>query len=241
MVRATRERRVVERAQRLLDELRLAAHLDDERLGDRSQRVRRGDAEGAAVEPGQVLGAAGERHDRMQRERQSAGTRRRRRARRRRTARWCARASWPDRMAPAPTSPSTRPGQCVVGDGQQHELGGGHDRPAGRAPECRAAARRRGDARRRTRRTPRRCGGPPGAAPRPAHCRPGQRRRRPPRGGRGGRSRTRVRGETQSFRSSPRAGGYRTVVRSLRRTVAHRDHLARGDPTRAVRRRWFLS
>ena len=66
VVRAQRQRRVVERPRRLRHPHRLAAHLEHERLGDRAQLVRRGDAEGRAVEPVEVLGASGEGHHRVQ-------------------------------------------------------------------------------------------------------------------------------------------------------------------------------
>jgi hypothetical protein len=69
------EGRVVQRPGRLGDADRLGAHLNDERLADAPRGlvgVGRGDAEAAGGDSLEVLGAAGERHDRVQGERQGA-------------------------------------------------------------------------------------------------------------------------------------------------------------------------
>ena len=57
---------------RLVDEDRLAAHLDDQRLGRGLQRFRRGHPEADPGQPVEVVRAPGERHDRVQRQRQRA-------------------------------------------------------------------------------------------------------------------------------------------------------------------------
>ena len=62
------ERGVVARAVRLADPHRLAAHLDDERLGDRRSALGRGDAEAAVGQPVEVHRGAGEGHRRVQRQ-----------------------------------------------------------------------------------------------------------------------------------------------------------------------------
>lgn len=64
------ERRVVERPAPLVHPDRFPAHLDDERLRDRPQRLRRGDAERAPGEPVEVDRSAGKGQHRVQRERQ---------------------------------------------------------------------------------------------------------------------------------------------------------------------------
>ena len=151
VVRAVRERGVVERAGRVGHPDRLRAHLDDQRLADVPRRlvaVGRGDADAAGGHPFEVLGAAGERHHRVQRERQRAGSRRGR-ARRRRARRRCARRSGrgaarrrprgrgPCRRARRPAAPAA-PGRR-----------GGPPRPAAaagrRAAASRPAARTRAD------------------------------------------------------------------------------------------------
>ena len=70
MVRADSESGVVERPHVLVDPDRLGAHLDHERLGREPQLLRRGDTEAGAGQPLQVDVGAGERHDRVQGERQ---------------------------------------------------------------------------------------------------------------------------------------------------------------------------
>ena len=101
------ERRVVERAGGFGHPHRLAAHLEHERLGHRPHLVERGDAERGAVEPVEVLGAAGERHHRVQREREDARAPRPDRARRCRARRTCARRAGPRARRPASASPAT--------------------------------------------------------------------------------------------------------------------------------------
>ena len=72
-----RERRVVDRPVLLLDPDRLTAHLEDQRLTEGAQGLQRGHREAAVDEPVQVDGRAGERHGRMEGERQGlAGDRR---------------------------------------------------------------------------------------------------------------------------------------------------------------------
>ena len=73
MVGGEGERGVVQRAVLLGDEHRLAAHLDHQRLGGRAERVRRGHPEADALDPVHVVLAAGERHHRVQRQRQRPG------------------------------------------------------------------------------------------------------------------------------------------------------------------------
>ncbi len=124
MVRAQGQSRVVERTGLLRDPLRLAAHLDDQRLGGQPQLLGGGDPEGAAREPLDVDGGAGERHRRVERERQGPGPQR------------GVQDPGPvppggvDEELPRPygtglREPLHQPRQRVVGDGQQHQLGAG--------------------------------------------------------------------------------------------------------------------
>ena len=140
---AGRERRVVQRAQLLLDPLRVGAHLDDQRLRDRAQRLRRGDAEARADQPGQVLAAAGERHGRVQRQRQRARPGRRVEHRDAVPA-----AGVHQQLAGCDVAGRgealDQAGQHVVGHGQQRQLGGGQHLRRRQRPAYRAAARRPG-------------------------------------------------------------------------------------------------
>jgi hypothetical protein len=65
VVRGVRQGRVVQRPVLLLDHDGFGAHLDHQCLGNGEHRARRGHAEGAVREPGQVQAHAGERHGRM--------------------------------------------------------------------------------------------------------------------------------------------------------------------------------
>lgn len=124
MVRTERQRRVVERAEVLLDPLGLAAHLDDQRLGGQAQFVGSCDSEGAAREPLDVHGGARERHRGVQRERQRA---------RAQGGRQHLRAVPPrgvdQQLSQAYGSglgePFDQAGQRVVRNGQQHQFGAG--------------------------------------------------------------------------------------------------------------------
>ena len=96
---------------------RFATHLDDQRLRDRAQLVRRSDPERRTHQSVDVLGPAGERHDRMQREGDDAACRRwvehgdalgARRVGHHLTA-LTATTSWPARRSAAPRALPTRP------------------------------------------------------------------------------------------------------------------------------------
>ncbi len=136
MVGAQGERRVVQRAPLLGDPLGLAAHLDDQGLGGQPQLLGRGDAEGAAGQPLDVHGGAGEGHRRVQGERQGAGAQ-----------------GGVQHLGPVPPGgvheqlarthrprlgePGDQAGQGVVGDGQEdqfgalEDFGGRHERHVG--------------------------------------------------------------------------------------------------------------
>ena len=129
------ERRVIQLALLLGDEDRLAAHLDHQRLGRGPEHLGRGHAEAGSPEPVHVVAAAGERHHGVQRQRQRA----------------LAHGLLEHRHAVAPArvgqhaalvrrsrrrQPGDEPGQRVVGDGQQGQVGAaenlagiGDDRP----------------------------------------------------------------------------------------------------------------
>ena len=72
VVRAEGEGRVVERAVLLLDEDRLAAHLQHERLAEGFELLERGDGEAGVTEPVEVDRRAGEGHRRMEGQGQDA-------------------------------------------------------------------------------------------------------------------------------------------------------------------------
>ena len=101
------ERRVIERTRRLRHPHRLAAHLDDERLGDRAQLLERGHAERRAGQPVEVLGASGEGHHRVQGEREHAAGRRGVEHPDALRARGVRRRAGPARQAPVSASPAT--------------------------------------------------------------------------------------------------------------------------------------
>ncbi len=96
VVRAVRQGRVVERADGLGHADRFGAHLDDEGLTDAPRGLlpdRSRDRDARTGQPGDVLGAAGEGHHRVQGEREHAVRRWRGRARRRPALPRCARRS----------------------------------------------------------------------------------------------------------------------------------------------------
>ena len=103
---AVRERRVVARPVRLGDPHRLAAHLDDERLGHRPQdRVGAVTPKQQLGEPVEVHRGAGERHRRVQGQRQHVLRARRLEHGRPRAGRWCAPTICPACQAPVAASP----------------------------------------------------------------------------------------------------------------------------------------
>ncbi len=176
VVRPVRQRGVVERAHLLRDAHRVGAHLDDQRLADGPARlVGPGrDADARAPQPGDVLGAARERHHRVQRERQHAvlgGRREHRDAVRPRGVH--------DDLA-RPEAPRRREAADQARAARRRARRAGRGRP-GRRPRRAAAAARRAAARRRgapTRATPR-TWPRRGAPPRPTRRRPPRRRVRP--------------------------------------------------------------
>jgi hypothetical protein len=123
VVGAVRESGVVARPGGLGDAHRLGAHLHDQGLADAPPRlVRGGDAEAAGRQPRHVLHPAGERHHRVQRQRQD--TRGRGRSQHGHPARPAGVGhdlSGPQR--PGGGQPAHQPGQRVVRHGQQHQVG----------------------------------------------------------------------------------------------------------------------
>ncbi len=121
VVRAGRQRRVVERPELVRDRDRLAADLQHQRLGDRQHRLRSGHPESHSVDLVHVFGSPDERHRRMQRHRQCPGPRgRRQHTKPMRPGRV---RDQPARLPPTSLGqPGHQPREHVVRDRQQREI-----------------------------------------------------------------------------------------------------------------------
>ena len=185
VVGAVGEGRVVERPVVLGDPHRLAAHLDDQRLGDRPQRLvgavtpkqQSASRSRSIAVPVNVIAGCSASGEHVLRRAPA-------RARRRRALPEVCTTSWPACQAPVAASPATRCGERVVGHGEQQQLGPRDDRPrpCGRGTPGSRSRRASGTAsltRRTTATTrwPARCRAAPSTAPtRPAPTTPTRRR-----------------------------------------------------------------